>query len=293
MKEGIWFSETHTEGIVYLHWAKEVIYSGRTKFQKVDIAKLQALGLSLFLDGKIQSAEVDEFVFHEMLVHPAMSVAGNPKRVYVMGGGEGATLREVLKHPVERAVMVDIDGELVELCKRFMPSWSSGAFDDPRAQVIVGDAKAWLEENSQEFDVVISDLTEPVPGGPSIPVYSLEFFRVVRERLSEGGVFVLQAGSADPLYPDFAASLLKTLREVFPVVGIYTQYIFSFQLNWAFVIATKGRPLIPESFRLPPGLRHYSPEIHKAAFAIPAWFKELLEKRGKVITDDDPFVWTA
>ena len=292
MKEGIWFSETHSEGLVYLHLAEELLYSGRTQFQRVDIARLPAFGLSLFLDGKIQSAEVDEFVYHEMLVHPGMAVSG-AKRVYIMGGGEGATLREVLRHPVERVVMVDIDRELVELCKKYMPQWSEGAFDDPRAEVVYGDARAWLEEHEEEFDLVISDLTEPVPGGPSIPVYSLEFFRVVYERLSEGGAFVLQAGSADPLYPDFAASLLRTLREVFPVVGVYTQYVFSFQLEWAFVLATKGRPLVPEEFNLPEGLRHYSPEIHRRAFALPLWFKKLLEKKGRLITDERPFVWTA
>ncbi len=83
------------------------------------------------------------------------------------------------------------------------------------------------------------------------------------------------------------------MREVFPVVGLYTQYIFSFQLEWAFAIATKGRPLVPEEFRLPEGLRHYSPEIHRRAFALPPWFKELLQKKGRVITEDEPFVWSA
>ncbi|MEM0318067.1 MAG: methyltransferase domain-containing protein, partial [Candidatus Nezhaarchaeales archaeon] len=168
----------------HLHGVRKIMYSGRTKFQQVDIVETYSFGKCLFLDGKLQSCEYDEHVYHEALVHPAMMTHPDPKRVLIVGGGEGATAREVLRYPtVEKVVMVDIDGELVDLCRRYMPEWSQGAFEDPRLELVIADGRKYIEETGESFDVVILDLTDPLPGTPSVYLYTREFYELVKGRL--------------------------------------------------------------------------------------------------------------
>jgi len=156
-----WFSDYISPDLTMLHSIKERIYSGRSKFQSIDIVNTGSFGICLILDGKIQSSEADEFIYHEALVHPAMITHPQPERVFIAGGGEGATLREVLAHKtVKRAVMVDIDEEVVSLCRRFLPSWHQNAFDDPRAELHFVDAREYLDESSDKFDVIIIDLAD-------------------------------------------------------------------------------------------------------------------------------------
>jgi spermidine synthase len=294
MNEGDWFSETHTDDLLYSYRIEERVFSGRTRFQKVDILRIKPFGLTLFLDGKLQSAQVDEAVYHECLVHPAMQIHPNPVRVFIAGGGEGATLREVLRYPVEECIMCDIDRELVELCREHLPSWSAGAFEDPRARFVFADARATLADSPDKYyDVIVSDLPEPLEAGPAQMLYTKEFYEIVREKLSDDGVFVAQVGSADPVYPDLSACVHATLAQVFPVVGVYTAYIFSFQLLWAFAIATMGPDLIPTVFKRVSGLSHYNPEIHKAMLVLPGHMRRALSEKGRILTDENPFSWTA
>ena len=131
-----WLHDDINPDLVQLHSIKQVIYSGKTKFQSIDIVDTGSFGISLVLDGKIQSSEQDEFIYHEALVHPAMLSHSNPERVFIAGGGEGATLHEVLTHnTVRRVAMVDIDKEVVDICRRFLATFHRGSFNDPRAEI--------------------------------------------------------------------------------------------------------------------------------------------------------------
>ncbi len=303
MKEGIWFIEKHTDDLIFHYRVERIIYHGRTKFQKVDIVDLEVLGKTLFLDNKIQSAQIDEHIYHEMLVHPAMFTHPSPERVLILGGGEGATLREVLKHSsVKEAIMVDIDEELVNVCRQHMKEWHDGAFDNPRSRLIFTDAREFVENNFEPYDIIISDLTEPIEEGPSIKLFTKEFYTTIFNRLKEDGIFVAQAGSADPVYPDFLASLYRTLKAVFPIVHVYWTFVFSFQLPWAFIIASKK--LNPEAIDEEKVLQrmkeiglsrfsYYYPRMHTASFVIPTYVKEALETKGDIIKDDAPFIWKA
>jgi spermidine synthase len=303
MASGIWIIDQHTEHLEFHYRVEEVLYSGTTAYQRVEIVRAPALGKALFLDGRIQSAQVDEFIYHEALVHPALLTHPEPRRVLIMGGGEGATLREVLRHPsVELATMVDIDRELVELCRELLPEWHQGCFSHPRAQLHYGDARAYVEAAPEaSYDVIISDLTEPVEGGPSVMLFTVEFYHQLARRLSDNGLFVAQAGSADPIYPDFVASLARTLQEVFPLVRVYWAFVYSFQLPWAFVIAAKSAdplalsPVDLETRYHSRGLqtRYYSARLHAAMFALPLYLEEALRERGRVISDRSAFVWQA
>lgn len=303
MASGIWIIDRHTEDLEFHYRLHEVLFLGQTAYQSVAIVRTPALGKALFLDGRIQSAELDEFIYHESLVHPALIAHPHPRTVLIMGGGEGATLREVLRHPsVEQAIMVDIDRELVELCERLLPEWSHGCFKDPRAQLHYGDARAFVEQSPEgSYDVIISDLTEPIEGGPSVMLFTVEFYEQLAARLTPEGLFIAQAGSADPLYPDFAASLRRTLQEVFPSVVLCWAFIPSFQLPWAFIIASRSSnpaalPLAELEHRCRTRQlqgRYYSPRMHQAMFTLPPYLEEALHQRGHLIHDQSAFVWQA
>ncbi len=305
MKENqgiLWYEEYFTPNLRFDYLIKRVIFQGNTKFQEVDIVDLYGFGKTLFLDGKIQSAEIDEAIYHEGLVHPAIFSHLNPKKVLIIGGGEGATLREVLRHKgVKEVTMVDIDKELVDLCKKYLPEWSRGAFEDSRARVFYEDARGFVENSNEIYDIVISDLTEPLEGGPSQMLFTFEFYKTIYESLGKDGILVIQSGSAGPLYNEFMASVYKTLKEIFPIVRVYTVFVFSFQMPWGFVLASKSRDPanIPEGeikMRINEGnfddLVLYYPEYHKYLFKLPLYLVKALQK-GRVLTDEKPFIWTA
>src|SRR2546425_5495225 len=167
-KNSKWFHERLGPSEWHVHEVKTVLFSKKTPFQHIEIVELGDYGRSLILDGKVQSTQADEFIYHEVLVHPAILVHPNPKRVMVIGGGEGATLREVLRHrSVERALMVDIDREVIEVSRAMLPEFHAGAFDDPRPELAFEDARRWLETHDQVFDVIIIDLSDPIEEGRS------------------------------------------------------------------------------------------------------------------------------
>jgi spermidine synthase len=182
-------------------------------------------GKLLVLDGDTQSSEADERIYHESLVHPAMAAAEERREVLILGGGEGATLREVLRDPgVRRCTMVDIDGEVVELSKRYLAEWSAGAFDDPRARVIIGDALQFINEDEERYGVIISDLTEPLHDSPSFPLFNGAVFRAVKSRLAPGGIYVLQASTAGIHNMGLHAKMARSLRAHFRnVQSFYTE----------------------------------------------------------------------
>ncbi len=240
-----WHIEWDTLDDGHLTKIKDVYYMGRTRYQQVEIVELGLYGKTLILDGKIQSTLLDEKIYHEALVHPAMLLHPEPRKVLVMGGGEGATVREVLRHTsVEKVVMVDLDGELIELVKRYMPEWHLGSFDDERLELIIGDARKYVFENAgrEKFDVVIADLVDPMEGGPAQLLYTREFYQKTRELLASGGVFVTQATSPTST-PHATGIIASTLSRVFKHVEVYMTYMRGFDSMWGFVLASDEHSL--------------------------------------------------
>jgi spermidine synthase len=179
-----WFIEYTSPEEGHLHGIRMIHYASQTRFQRMEIMESGSYGRCLVLDGKMQSSIIDEFIYHEGLVHPAMLTHPNPKRVFIVGGGEGATLREVLRHKsVEYCMMVDIDREVVEKSKELLPEWHRGAFDDPRTDLRFMDARKYLEETQDSYDVIIIDISEPVEEGPAYLLFTREFYEIVKERL--------------------------------------------------------------------------------------------------------------
>ncbi|MCC6056639.1 MAG: polyamine aminopropyltransferase [Desulfurococcaceae archaeon] len=222
---------------------KKLIAIKKSEFQEIIIAECEDFGKALILDGYIQSTVADEFIYHESLVHPAMLLHPNPKRVLIIGGGEGATLREVLKHnTIEEAIMVDIDRDVVELSKEFLPEMHCGSFFDKRARIVIDDGKRFVEKElarESKYDVVIMDLTDPYSSEIAKDLYSKQFFIKVSNILTPEGIVVTQAGSKyfyDEVYNDVA----NTVKQVFAHVMEYQVWIPSFGYACNFIVGSKA-----------------------------------------------------
>lgn len=303
---GMFVAETHTTAVTWLFTIEKFLVEGKTKYQEYQIAEMPRFGKTLFLDYKIQSSLLDEYVFHECMSQPAMTLHPNPRKVAVCGGGEGATLREALKHnTVEEAVMIDIDEELIDMVKVHMPEWHQGAFEDKRTTLLHTDARKYLDDNKGAgFDVVLSDLPDPLEGGPAMFLFTKEYFQICADAMSEDGVFAMQAGCANSNYPYCFAACLATLedmKETFPYVAGYYGLVTTFMMPWGFILASKKHDpalLNPEEIArrfAQRGVknRYYTPRYAKSVFTLPDYLIEAVTEHGRVLTDDRPFVWTA
>eukprot|EP00568_Trieres_chinensis_P001197 CAMPEP_0183309500 /NCGR_PEP_ID=MMETSP0160_2-20130417/25379_1 /TAXON_ID=2839 ORGANISM="Odontella Sinensis, Strain Grunow 1884" /NCGR_SAMPLE_ID=MMETSP0160_2 /ASSEMBLY_ACC=CAM_ASM_000250 /LENGTH=370 /DNA_ID=CAMNT_0025473541 /DNA_START=47 /DNA_END=1159 /DNA_ORIENTATION=- len=255
-KAGFTFSEDVSPGLKVEMELKSLLLSTQSQYQKIDVIDTY-FGRTLVTDGKTQSAEFDEFAYHESLVHPPMmksAILANddakPRSIFIGGGGELATAREVLRHKsVERLVMVDLDEKVIEVSKRYLPEWGGEKVEsDPRLELIVGDAYAYLMDTTEKFDVIIMDISDPIEAGPGIMLYTKEFYAHAKTLLnSKNGVFVTQAGCADSIPPKHAKEgeqdtscfgpIKNTLSTIFDCVIPYSTNIPSFAGDWGFVMA--------------------------------------------------------
>ncbi len=301
-----WFLEWITPSRATLKWVKRVIYQGRSSFQDIAVVEVDGEGKTLILDGKTQSCVSDEFIYHEALVHPAMILHGSPERVLILGGGEGATLREVLRYrSVKEAVMVDIDREMIEVAKLHLGEWHQGSFEDPRARIVIDDAWNYVNRAEGPFDVVISDLVDPEPGGPAVRLYTREFYERVESILGEGGVFVAQTTSLSHTIKVHSI-ISNTIRHVFGNAFSYGVYVPSFDSYWGFTIASKNASLNPllgkEEFEERAErllgerrreLRFYDYQSHLHMFSLPRPYRVVLESESGVSTMDNPVTMPA
>lgn len=211
----------------------------RSRYQEIVVADVEDFGRCLVLDGYIQSSEVDEHIYHESLVHPAMVLHPNPSKVLIIGGGEGATLREVLKHNIVRkAVMVDIDEDVVKVSREYLQSFHQNSFNDPRASVVIADGFKYISEVNEVFDIIILDLTDPYSSDIASALYTESFYRMVYSKLSDDGVMVTQAGSAF-FYRDVYDRVVQAVKNVYPYYLEYQVWIPSFGYACNFVLGSK------------------------------------------------------
>ena len=237
---GNWFIESVYTDLNVMLKVREVFYSGSTAYQKVEVIDSELFGRSLVLDGKTQSTERDEHIYHETLVHPAMLCHPDPKQVFIGGGGEGGTLREVLCHnSVEMATMVDLDPEVVALCRQYLPNHHLGSFDDPRTNLIHEDARAYLQNSPDLYDVIILDLVDPLEGGTAALLYTQEFYALAKARLNSGGVLVTQSGPAGLLsFKECFTTIFNTLGTLFDHIKAVQVHVPAFQTLWGFTIVS-------------------------------------------------------
>ena len=295
---GNWFAESVSPDLAVMARLRAVLFSGATAYQKVEVLESCIFGRSLVLDGKTQSTEADEFVYHESLVHPAMLCHPEPKAVFIGGGGEGGTLREALAHrSVERVTMIDLDAEVVQLCREYLPRHHQGSFDDPRVTLRHEDARGWLAAPGDGFDVIILDLVDPLEAGTAYLLYTDEFYRLAQARLNPGGVLVTQSGPVGlPHYRECFTTIHRTLAGVFGHTAAAQVHVPAFQTLWSFTLASDAPLLRLQGAELEAAivarigkeLRHYDAETHRGMFALPKYLRQGMAAERRINRDAAP-----
>lgn len=263
-----WIVDVVGEGFGQAIEVEDILYDHHSPFQHVQVATSPRYGRMLILDDAVQTTERDEHIYHEMLVHLPMAAHPDPKRVLIIGGGDGGTLEEVLKHPVDAVTMVEIDREVIEVSRTFLPSIAGRAFDDPRTRLLITDGVAFVQHTDERFDVILVDSTDPT--GPGLALFSAEFYRACATALTpRTGVLAVQSGS--PLYQGDVLNLVaRHLSAVFPGIAPYWAAIPSYPGTlWSFTIALRHVPPRPARPLAIPGLRYYSEVTDAAARLLP------------------------
>lgn len=286
----------------HIHAVEKVLYEVRTPYQFIQLIESPVFGKVLIIDGDVQSALKDEYIYHESLVHPAMLISKEPKTVVILGGCEGATAREVLKYKsVARVVMIDIDNDALLVAKEQLKEWHKGAFDDKRLVLINSDARKFIESelSPSSVDVVISDLTEPFEEGPSYKLFTKEFYNLLFSKLKDDGVMATQSSILRVTDYKVHSAIRNTLATVFPIVRSYLSYVPSFDSTWGFIVASKKYD--PLSFsksdidtlifqRIEGELKFYNGSAHTAIFCISKDLEQLIFSIGDIILDEQPLV---
>ncbi|MCA1458803.1 hypothetical protein I6F35_37575 [Bradyrhizobium sp. BRP22] len=289
------FSERSDSRDTHNYCLRRIFYVGQTSFQAVCIAETANYGKTLFLDGMIQSAVLDQELYHELLVQPAMLAHPTPKHVLVIGGGEGATIWQVLRHQsLESLTMVDIDGELIRICREHMKEWHRGAFEDPRCRIIPSDGRAFIENDQSLYDVVIIDLSDLVSDSPALALYTREFYLGIKERLKPGGIVGVQALRFSFDDGHAHAMLARTLKSIFNEVHSYSAFVPSFLRGWGFLVASDW--FVPADLsasamdsiiakRINSSLSHLTGAFFQSCFIHCAQAQKLLASNGPIFED--------
>jgi spermidine synthase len=284
-----WYVEEFAPTEQHHHAVDEVLFSGRSEFQQIAVVRSPVFGKMLVIDGDTQSSQADERIYHETLVHPALAAASGRGEVLILGGGEGATLREVLRCPdVTRCTMVDIDAMVVNLSKKYLDEWSAGAFDDPRARVIVGDALLFMRSSDGRYGTIVSDLTEPLEDSPSNPLFNDDVFALIKSRLLDGGVYVLQASTAAVHNAGLHCKMARTLRRHYAHVASFSTHVPAFDTQWAFLACSDrvdlseldAREIDAYCARLRGDNFFYDSVTHRRLFALPLYLRRMLAAGG-------------
>ena len=273
------YTEMSEQGMGISVKVNSTIFHDESDFQTIDIIDTPALGKMLILDGLVMTSDKDEFFYHEMISHIPMNSHPEPKQILVIGGGDGGTVREVLKHPcVERVVLCEIDGMVVDACKKYIPN-IAGELDNPKVEIQIRDGIEYIATQKNQFDIILIDSTDPL--GPGVGLFTEEFYTNVKQSLKKGGIMVAQSESpfADKKEMKLMYALLK---KVFPIVRTYVGPMPTYPggyWSWAFCscdveplsyIDEKRVELIEKDAKL------YNAQIHKSVFALPNFVKKLL-----------------
>ncbi|GAV22501.1 polyamine aminopropyltransferase [Carboxydothermus pertinax] len=271
----MWFYEKHNENYQVAWRVSDILYQKKTPYQNLTVVEFAELGRALVLDEAVQTTEKEEYVYHEMLVHPAAFTHKAPRKALIIGGGDGGTLREVLKHEtIEKVDLVEIDEEVIKAAREYLP-FLSQSFNDPRVNIIIDDGIRFVKNVKNTYDLIFVDASDPV--GPAVVLYSEEFYRSLFDALKEDGVVSVQSESPN-FYPEIFTKIVTTLKDIFPVVNIalapVPAYISGF---FAFTVASKcynPKEVIP---KINFATKYYNEDIHQACFALPNFVKEMLK----------------
>lgn len=279
----LWFDEFYTENTKFSINVKEHIYTEKTPFQRIDFFKSHDYGTFFTLDGYIMVNEKDEFIYHDMITHVPMAVNPNIKKVLVIGGGDGGTVRELTRYKtIESIDLVEIDERVVRLCQKYLPITSSKLEDD-RVKMYFEDGIKFIADKENAYDLIIVDSTDPI--GPGEGLFTIDFYKNCHKALSENGILINQHES--PYYEGDAKEMKrahKKLREIFEICKVYQYHMPTYASgHWLFGFASKSLDPIKdqkteqwESLGLK--TKYYNSNIHKGAFALPTYVVEMLNE---------------
>ena len=280
-----WFSEQHTPDVKLSIRVERQLYSGNSGFQRIEVFESPEFGRFLTLDGYMMLTEKDEFIYHEMITHVPMAVHPNPKSILVIGGGDGGTVRELLKYAtVERIDLVEIDEEVVDVCRRYLPQTAKCLDNtDGRIHFFYEDGLKYIRHCEDMYDIIIVDSTDPF--GPGEGLFTMEFYGNCEKALHNDGIMVNQHES--PFYDEDAYAMQRAHKRIvnsFDMCRVYQAHIPTYPSgHWLFVFATKKyHPLHdfdPERWqRLGIDTKYYTTNLHKGAFYVPAYVEKLLNE---------------
>lgn len=272
----LWFTEYQTKGVGIICKTIRTLHREKTEFQELAVIETEQFGRMLVLDGTIQTTVGDEFVYHEMIAHVPLFTHKNPKKVLVVGGGDGGTIREVLKHKsVEKAVLVDIDKRVIEVSKEYFPEISC-ALNNEKLEICIDDGIKYVQNHKNEFDAIIVDSTDPV--GPAVGLFEADFYKSVYESLKDDGIFAAQTESIFFNKP-LIKKVFSSVKGIFPITRLYICNIPTYPSGcWSFTLGSKKYDPIETDIKAIPEIdtKYYSPEIHKAAFVLPRFALDLI-----------------
>ncbi|HEX8948329.1 MAG TPA: polyamine aminopropyltransferase [Dissulfurispiraceae bacterium] len=263
--------------IQYVYDVEEVLYKGKSDFQEIMVFKNPHFGNILVLDGVVQITERDEFLYHEMLVHIVLHAHPNPKKVVVIGGGDGGTVREVLKHrSVEKVYFIEIDKEVINVSKKFFPAVAGGV-DDPRVEIKCMDGAEFVKNRPGDIDAIIVDSTDIIGFAQSL--FTVEFFKSVKDALADEGMFVTLSESLH-FHKDMVVEVQETMKRIFPLVDLYTAPIATYAGNWwTFSAASKKHSLREMRTEYGIDTKYYNDEVHRQAFLSPKLYELLMQRK--------------
>ena len=277
----LWFTEHHSDGINFNIKIKEHLYSGSSEFQKIDILDSEELGRILVLDGLLMLTELDEFIYHEMMVHIPMAVNPKAEKILVIGAGDGGTVSQLIKYKnIKKIDVIEIDQTVVDKCKEYFPKLTKG-FDDSRVTVRYEDGLKFVRSVKDFYDVIIVDSTDPF--GPGEGLFAKEFYGNCYNALNNEGILVNQHES--PFYSSYKDIVKRTHQRIsafFPVSELYQAHIPTYPSgHWLFGFASKGSKgkdaKCEEWEKLNIECRYYNSELHKGSFCLPTYVKELIK----------------
>jgi len=285
-----WFYDSYPPfyGFRTGHKIQKLIYSKKTKYQMIKIFNTETFGRVFALDQATQLTEKDEFIYHEMLIHPSMLAHPNPKKILIIGGGDGGALRECLKYNIDKVYLVEIDKEVIIAARRFLKFVCQNSFNDSRTKIIIEDGYKFLINNGYKnfFDIVIVDCTDPDPENISLVLFNKKFYQAIFKSLKSDGILIYQSGSLF-FTPKGYLNIYKKIKEIFPLAGIYWTVIPSYPgAIWGYTYGSKKIDLknidlaqLEKKYkRLKLKTKFYNPKIHQNSFLLPNFTKMISQK---------------
>lgn len=273
----IWVKENQIQEAAMTYEISETLVSKKTKYQDLTIVDSISFGRMLLLDGIVQTTIKDEFVYHEMITHIPLFTHPNPKKVLVIGGGDGGAIREILRHKsVEKAVLCEIDEEVIKECKNYLPEICC-ELDNPRCEVFIGDGIKYVHEHKNEFDVIIVDSTDPF--GAAEGLFGGSFYKEIYNALTEDGIFIAQTET--PYYlPEVVQKVVKDSKMAFPITKLFMAAIPTYPSGfWSFTIGSKtydpAKANVEGKLTFP--TKYYTEKLHNACFVLPKFVEDLIK----------------